>query len=790
MFQTDPSSRGEWPRAAAPVAIILTRLSTGLAALGHPDRLGTQQLEELAEETRLPLVAGVDGEHVVADVNGRLVRFNAHTAVIPGADPVIIGARQSPHALAAQQVIDDLLGTTPIRVALSGGKDSSVVMALVINAARRRAQAGAPVAPIHVTSADTGVESPEVMAQVAAIHRSLHTYADTLGIELHLHTTQPNPMERWWPRMLAGRKLPAYAGAQADCTTDLKIKPQQRLAKRIADDLRANGWPEMVTLTGLRTSESVRRSAHMAERGDHASVVVNGMLAPIANWTDAMVFDFLGDATERKFPHDWAGLLKFYADASSECVLAPDPVLAATASRCGTRSGCFVCQQVADDHSAAVLSEQQGYEHLQPLVRLNRFLRAIRWDFSRRYWLGRNIDPLTGHLVVHPNCFNFETCDQLLRMLLTLDCEEHERAQSVADALQSGALPDTPRNRRMAEPQFTNLTFDDVVMIDYLRSIDGFGPEHSALLAFQDVVLDGQRFPVPEMDPMPRQALPAPRYVALDAAALRAYDTGLRDVDAMFAEVDDPLVEDAVSGRASIRHPNESEEPTFTIDGEAVELFFQFEFDERVRLARSELPVCAAARFYLQLGTIRIPRGRSNETDAQIRRTGAKVRAGLRWNTGLAELQTIDARTHDAKRQAVAIEVLGPWPVDKTHLDRERTNREVEAAHSQEPPPTAIDLVLKREAIRLAIAGGVVRFDGRNLHDDVRRIEAMLRAEARRSGPVPEQVVSTAIAQLMADAERIQQGERPERTCPVELWLPGLRARDSRSPQQVFAFWG
>lgn len=762
---------------APPIAIVLSQLQTALARHGHPDHLADQDLSALASALGLPVVTLEPGTGEISTAQGR-VQFDAHRATLPDGSTLTVGARQSQHALDAQSVIETLLRTTPIRVALSGGKDSSVVMALVMNAARQLVRAGAAIAPIHVTSANTNVESPEVMAQIASIHDSIRLAADALGIELHLHVTHPNLLERWWVRILSGRKLPSYAGAQADCTVDMKVKPQERLAATLRRDLLAAGWPAPVTLTGLRFDESGRRQENMVSRGDNATCVVNGMLAPIAHWTDAQVFDFLGDARERKFVHDWAGLLQFYADATTECVLAPDREIAVAAARCGTRSGCHVCQQVADDHSAAALAAQPGYEHLAPLVQLNRYLRAIRWDYRRRHWLGRNIDPLTGHVAVHPNCFSFEECDRLLRMVLTIDLEEGERAQSVANAIATGAVADTARNRRLAMPQFRNITPEDLVTIDYLRSLDGFGPEHSALLAFDDV-FRGARMPVPTLEPVPRQSLPEPRYVGLDLVALTAIDAGLRDVDGMLAEIDDPYQHDAVTGRTSLRHPNESDDPTFELDPEAIDLFYGFEFDERVDEAlNTVLPACAAARYYLRLGTVRIPRGHSAETDAQFRRTMSKVHAKLTWDVDVDALPTIDRDAHDALRHAAAIAVLGPRAPDRTHVQRQATDKEVMAATRAPQHIDPMRLVAKREAIAIAVAAGVLHFDGRDLARELRRIEAHLRVYQRKQGPLAPDQVQSVLATVRAAYLAIRSGETPVTPYPVELWLPMVHERE------------
>ena len=87
-----------------------------------------------------------------------------------------------------------------ICIAWSGGKDSSVVLDLVLRSAVRHPSP----APIVVTHADTGVENPEISTYVRQEIKSIKRYAEKHNIVVTVKIASPSlgdswAVKVWWP---------------------------------------------------------------------------------------------------------------------------------------------------------------------------------------------------------------------------------------------------------------------------------------------------------------------------------------------------------------------------------------------------------------------------------------------------------------------------------------------------------------------------------------------------------------------------------------------------------------
>jgi 3'-phosphoadenosine 5'-phosphosulfate sulfotransferase (PAPS reductase)/FAD synthetase len=124
--------------------------------------------------------------------------------------------------ITAIAAIKDLLRRRQIPVAWSGGKDSSVILGLTIQAAQSLLADGAVLnAPILVTHGGTLVENPEIRAYADSEIARLRDYGERHAIPLQVHIAKPNLTESWQLRVIGGRALPSFPGTSHDCTTDL-----------------------------------------------------------------------------------------------------------------------------------------------------------------------------------------------------------------------------------------------------------------------------------------------------------------------------------------------------------------------------------------------------------------------------------------------------------------------------------------------------------------------------------------------------------------------------------------
>lgn len=191
----------------------------------------------------------------------------------------------------AIEVIADLFRIGHVAaVGVSGGKDSAAVMVLAFLAAERAKSEG--VAPrIVVTHADTGVESPVIVAHARSEIDKIRAYAAKIGVDVQVIITQPSLASSWALRVIGGRAMPSFPESNSDCSTDWKIIPMIKARKALLANAIETTGKEAVTLTGSRFSESIARGARMRKRGDSASTPVRNklgelVLTPIADFTD------------------------------------------------------------------------------------------------------------------------------------------------------------------------------------------------------------------------------------------------------------------------------------------------------------------------------------------------------------------------------------------------------------------------------------------------------------------------------------------------------------------------
>ena len=81
-------------------------------------------------------------------------------------------------------------------IAWSSGKDSSVVLALALEAAIEAKMAGLQPT-ILVTSSDTLVESPEISWHIKTESRKLKAFAKQHQLNLEFHMSRPKLMSSW-----------------------------------------------------------------------------------------------------------------------------------------------------------------------------------------------------------------------------------------------------------------------------------------------------------------------------------------------------------------------------------------------------------------------------------------------------------------------------------------------------------------------------------------------------------------------------------------------------------------
>ena len=518
-------------------------------------------------------------------------------------------------------------------VPCSFGKDSSSVLNLTINAVLELRREHIALQPLHVVMADTGIEIPENLHYAHGQIRALKEFASREGLDIRVKVTHPLIKEEMLVRIISGRALPSFPGVKRDCSIDMKQNPMRRALNGISKALKKAGRPEFVKLLGTRFSESAVRGAAMEARGDSATGVRESqgerILCPIADWSTDDVWEFLALSGEGRqfsaYVPDFRETLKIYSAAAGECaaITGGDDRHAPCG---GARYGCSLCCAVGDsDRTMEALLTDPAYDYLRGLNDLRGFLVRTRYDFSRRRWVGRDIDRETGCVKIAPNNYSAEMCDLLLRCALTLDRREAQRAQSEGVA-----------------PRFELIGPRELIAIDLIWNQDALRRPFQALRAWDDVHRLGIEADVPAVRESPRQPVPQPRWLPVGS-----YDTdGFGFFDPIGRAVGELCGKEALAPRAG---------ESFSVDMESACLILDLEIESLLR--RNGDPHFApesAFWYYINTGVVEFRAGQDAKINHMLQRALFWQQNGL---DGEVDPRSLEARTisnaeHDRLKQA------------------------------------------------------------------------------------------------------------------------------------------
>ncbi|GIX11300.1 MAG: hypothetical protein KatS3mg116_3010 [Elioraea sp.] len=273
---------------------------------------------------------------------------------------------------------------------------------------------------MHIVSNDTLVESPLVMAHIAAVQAEMRSAADAWRLPVTIVTTRPDPDATFWVNLI-GRGYPSPNRSFRWCTDRMKIQPTSRYIRAQAA---ASG--EVILLLGVRRDESATRAGSVARYDNgarlnrHNDLVGCMVYRPIVELSTDDVWEFLGST-----PPPWGGshtaLIKLYRDAGGgEC---PVVTQKSDVPSCGTTSsrfGCWTCTVVEKDRSLEGFVEA-GFDEFGPLIAFRDWLASIRNDPNRRMARRRNGRiTVTADGVFVPGPYTLDTRAEILERLLAL----------------------------------------------------------------------------------------------------------------------------------------------------------------------------------------------------------------------------------------------------------------------------------------------------------------------------------------------------------------------------------
>lgn len=317
-------------------------------------------------------------------------------------------------------------GSIPWVIAYSGGKDSTLVIHLVmkyllsIKKYKRH---------VYIVCNDTLVESPFVMKLAKEYLNKFQKFADSKNIPISFEITQPTHYDTFWVNII-GKGYPPPSRMFRWCTDRLKIKPTTEYIKRMVSK---NG--EVLMLLGSRFDESQQRAnsinKHLIDAdgflSTHSTLENCTIFMPVA---DVLVEDLWEMIAIFKTP--WGGtytkLIQLYKDAlGGECpiVLSKDDTPA-----CGNKSarfGCWVCTVVEKDKSLEGLSLNNKESSFKLFIDFRNWLIYFsqqpenRYPFSRKGAVRKRDD---GSII--PGPFTLIARKEILKKIRNLELDINE----------------------------------------------------------------------------------------------------------------------------------------------------------------------------------------------------------------------------------------------------------------------------------------------------------------------------------------------------------------------------
>jgi DNA sulfur modification protein DndC len=229
-------------------------------------------------------------------------------------------------------------------VSFSGGKDSSVVLQLVLAALAGTGK------KLYIVTADTLMEIPYFQAYVDRVRASLQSFIDRGGINAEIITVRPDIRYSFWVSVL-GKGYPAAHMGFRWCTGHLKIDPIVKFTKTVT------AGKDFTVFVGVRSAESELR-AKIYKQKDYKP----NHYAPILDWSSHDVWEFL--LTEPCPWGDHSELVQVYRYSSDECVYGEKQGVCVG----NARYGCWACPLQKHnqlDMIGANTNDAKRYRHLK-----------------------------------------------------------------------------------------------------------------------------------------------------------------------------------------------------------------------------------------------------------------------------------------------------------------------------------------------------------------------------------------------------------------------------------------
>ncbi len=278
----------------------------------------------------------------------------------------------------------------PWIIGYSGGKDSTVVLQLVMESILELKKENKANKKIYVISSDTLVENPMVLERTVRSIDNINDYCLKNNLPIEAEVIYPKWDNTFFVNVI-GRGYPVPLQSFRWCTDRIKISPANNYIYNKIDE---NG--EVILLLGTRKEESTSRKRSMEKHEINNSIL--SLHSQIDNaWTYPVISDMTVNEVWSyllKNPSPWGDNKELYglytsSSMDGECPLVIDSDVKDTQSCGNSRFGCWTCTVVKEDKSLTGFI-QSGEEWLKPFLDYRNELIKTRDNDDKRNIFDKN----------------------------------------------------------------------------------------------------------------------------------------------------------------------------------------------------------------------------------------------------------------------------------------------------------------------------------------------------------------------------------------------------------------
>lgn len=280
-----------------------------------------------------------------------------------------------------QKIIEELQGIFPkhdcIFVGFSGGKDSTILLHLTIQALIEMRDKNQKLPDTFVCHSNTLVENPVLHEHAIQFLNDLSAFIKEEGLPVRVTISTPDRDKTFW-FLLIGKGYPLPHRYFRWCQRALKIKPTQKFIKG-----KLREYKNPLLLLGHRADESDFRKAMLNKKVKKGTkwLKYKGVktYAPLLNLTKNDVWEFLLNYKSH-WGYDYSIVFELYKEATGECPIVAD---GGGYTGCGSRFGCWTCTLVKEDRSLANMATHD--DELRYYIEFRNWLIKVNEEEGSRY---------------------------------------------------------------------------------------------------------------------------------------------------------------------------------------------------------------------------------------------------------------------------------------------------------------------------------------------------------------------------------------------------------------------